>query len=201
MKKLFALILAGALAAGTLTACGSTAVVAVPQPEESAPPAGESTQVSTPENSGAAVKTGYYLGTDISGSKSAAAEEEGVAQANLELVAVTVTDEGVIDDCVIDAIQSKINFDTTGAITTDLTAPVLSKNELGSNYGMVKASSIGKEWNEQVAAFCAYVTGKTLDQVAGIAVTEKGAAADADLAASVSIAIGEVQALIAKAAA
>lgn len=127
MKKLFALILAGALAAGTLTACGSTAVVAVPQPEESAPPAGEPTQVSTPENSGAAVKTGYYLGTDISGSKSAAAEEEGVAQANLELVAVTVTDEGVIDDCVIDAIQSKINFDATGAITTDLTAPALSK--------------------------------------------------------------------------
>ena len=39
MKKLFALILAGALAAGTLTACGSTAVVAVPQPEESARPA------------------------------------------------------------------------------------------------------------------------------------------------------------------
>ena len=66
MKKLFALILAGALAAGTLTACGSTAVVAVPQPEESAPPAGEPTQVSTPENSGAAVKTGYYLGTSPS---------------------------------------------------------------------------------------------------------------------------------------
>ena len=189
MKKLFALILAGALAAGTLTACGSTAVVAVPQPEESAPPAGESTQVSTPENSGAAVKTGYYLGTDISGSKSAAAEGEGVAQANLELVAVTVTDEGVIDDCVIDAIQSKINFDATGAITTDLTAPVLSKNELGSNYGMVKASSIGKEWNEQVQALADYVEGKTLEEIRGIAVTEEGKAGEADLAASVTISI------------
>lgn len=38
MKKLFALILAGALAASSLTACGSTAVVAVPQPEATTPP-------------------------------------------------------------------------------------------------------------------------------------------------------------------
>ena len=196
MKKLFALILAGALAASSLTACGSTAVVAVPQPEATTPPAAEPAQESTPESSGAAVKTGFYLGTDISGSKSAAAEEEGVAQANLELVAVTLTDEGVID-----AIQSKINFDATGAITTDLTAPVLSKNELGDGYGMKKASSIGKEWNEQAAAFSAYVVGKTPEEVSGIAVNEKGGAADSDLAASVTISIGQFQALIAKAGA
>lgn len=150
MKKLFALILAGALAVGTLTACGSTAVVAVPQPEESAPPASEPTQVSTPENSGAAVKTGFYLSTDISGSKSAASDAEGFGQANLELVAVTITDEGVID-----SIQSKITFDAAGKVTSDLTAPVLSKGELGSDYGMVKASSIGKEWNEQAQALVA----------------------------------------------
>ena len=196
MKKLFALILAGALAASSLTACGSTAVVAVPQPEATTPPAAEPAQESTPESSGAAVKTGFYLGTDISGSKSAAAEEEGVAQANLELVAVTLTDEGVID-----AIQSKINFDATGAITTDLTAPVLSKNELGDGYGMKKASSIGKEWSEQAAAFSAYVVGKTPEEVSGIAVNEKGGAADADLAASVTISIGQFQALVAKAGA
>lgn len=196
MKKLFALILAGALAVGTLTACGSTAVVAVPQPEESAPPASEPTQVSTPENSGAAVKTGFYLSTDISGSKSAASDAEGVGQANLELVAVTITDEGVID-----SIQSKITFDAVGKVTSDLTAPVLSKGELGSDYGMVKASSIGKEWYEQAAAFSAYVVGKTPEQVAGIAANEKGGAADADLAASVTLSIGEFQALVAKAGA
>lgn len=196
MKKLFALILAGALAVGTLTACGSTAVVAVPQPEESAPPASEPTQVSTPENSGAAVKTGFYLSTDISGSKSAASDAEGVGQANLELVAVTITDEGVID-----SIQSKIIFDAVGKVTSDLTAPVLSKGELGSDYGMVKASSIGKEWYEQAAAFSAYVVGKTPEQVAGIAANEKGGAADADLAASVTLSIGEFQALVAKAGA
>ena len=65
---------------------------------------------------------------------------------------------------------------------------------------MKKKSEIGKEWNEQAAAFCAYVTGKTVDEVAGIAVTEDGDAADADLAASVTIGIGEFQTLIEKAA-
>ena len=54
------------------------------------------------------------------------------------------------------------------------------------------------EWNEQAASFAAYVTGKTAAEVAGIAVTE-GKPSDADLASSVTIAIGDFQGLIAKA--
>lgn len=189
MKKLFALILAGTLAAGTLSACGSTAVVAVPQPETPAAPAAEPSRDATPESSGEAVKTGLYLGTDLSSSKDASAEGDGLAQANLTLVAVTVSDEGVIDECVIDSVQSKISFDAAGKVTSDLTAPVLSKNELGSDYGMAKASAIGKEWNEQVQALADYVEGKTLEEIRGIAVTEEGKAGEADLAASVTISI------------
>ena len=139
MKKLFAMILAGTLAAGTLSACGSTAVVAVPQPETSAPPASEPTTPApqTGESAGeGAVKTGLYLGTDLSSSKPAADGEDGLAQANINLVAVTISEDGVIDECVIDAVQSKVNFDAAGAITTDLSAPVSSKNELGDAYGM-----------------------------------------------------------------
>lgn len=55
------------------------------------------------------------------------------------------------------------------------------------------------EWNQQAASFASYVTGKTADEVAGIAVNEKTAPAEADLATSVTIAIGGFQALIAKA--
>ena len=65
---------------------------------------------------------------------------------------------------------------------------------------MKKASSIGKEWNEQAAAFSAYVTGKTADEVSSIAVSESPSAGDADLTASVTIGIGDFQSLIAKAA-
>ena len=56
----------------------------------------------------------------------------------------------------------------------------------------------GKEWNEQAAAFAAYVTGKTLDQVASIAVDEATKPADVDLASSVTISIGGFQALLEK---
>ena len=63
---------------------------------------------------------------------------------------------------------------------------------------MGAVSSIGKEWNEQAAAFAAYVTGKTLDEVAGIAVDEATKPAEADLASSVTISIGGFQALLEK---
>lgn len=190
MKKLLALILTGALTMGALSACGSTAVVAVPPPQESAPAA---TQPASPEptqgTSGEPVKTGFYLGASVSSSKSAADGEDGVGQADIDLVAVTVGDDGVIDSCVIDSIQSKVTFDAAGKVTADLTASVPSKNELGSDYGMGKYSGIGKEWNEQAQALADYVEGKTVEEIRGIAVTEEGKAADADLAASVTVSI------------
>ena len=63
---------------------------------------------------------------------------------------------------VIDAVQANVNFNAAGTITTDLAAAQPSKNELGADYGMGKVSSIGKEWDEQAAAFASYVTGKTV---------------------------------------
>ena len=108
---------------------------------------------------------------------------------------------GVITSCYIDSVQAKVNFDTTGTITTDLSAPILTKNEMGEGYGLKAYAGSKYEWNEQAAAFAAYVTGKTAEEVAGIAVNEKTAPADADLAATVTISIAGFQALIAKAAA
>ena len=133
----------------------------------------------------------------LDGSKSATAEKEGVAQLDCTAMALNVKD-GVITACAIDAVQAKVSFDTTGKITTDLTAQVKTKNQLGADYGMVAWGNAKFEWNEQAASFAKYVTGKTAAQVAGIAVTE-GKPADADLAASVTIKIGDFQALVAKA--
>lgn len=125
-------------------------------------------------------------------------EEGGKAQLNLDAAVVTLND-GVITSCVIDALQAAVSFDDTGAVTTDLTAAPQTKNELGENYNMKKYGGATFEWNEQAANFSAYVTGKTAADVAGIAVAESGKPADADLSASVTIAIGGFQALIAKA--
>lgn len=131
-------------------------------------------------------------------STNADAENAGNAQLDVDVTALTVKD-GVITSCVIDSVQAKVAFDAAGAVTSDVTAPVQTKNELGANYGMVAWAGAIAEWNEQAASFAAYVTGKTADEVAGIAVTETTKPADADLASSVTIAIGGFQALIAKA--
>ena len=56
------------------------------------------------------------------------------------------------------------------------------------------------EWDAQTDAFATYIVGKTLEEVQGIAVTERTAPAEGtDLAAACTIAIGGFQALIAKA--
>ncbi len=134
----------------------------------------------------------------IDGSASAAEEKAGNAQLDATVTALTLNGE-TITSCVIDAVQAKVAFDTTGNITADLTAPVLTKNQLGEGYGMKAWGGAIAEWNEQAASFAAYVTGKTAAEVSGIAVDEGTKPTEADLTASVTIAIGGFQALIAKA--
>ena len=56
------------------------------------------------------------------------------------------------------------------------------------------------EWNEQAASFAAYITGKTVDEVANIAVDETTKTTDTDLLSSVTIKIGGFKKLIEKAA-
>ena len=137
--------------------------------------------------------------SSVDGSTPADAENAGLAQLYTNAAAVTVKD-GVITSCYIDSLQAKIAFDTTGTVTTDLSAPVKTKNELGADYGMVAWAGAIAEWNEQAASFAQYITGKTAADVAGIAITDTTKPADgSDLASSVTIAIGGFQALIAKA--
>lgn len=125
--------------------------------------------------------------------------ETGKAELSTDFTALTMKD-GVITSCAIDALQAKVAFDGNGAVTTDLTAPVKTKNELGSDYNMVNYGGAKFEWFEQAANFAAYVTGKTPAEVAGIAVTEGKPSEGTDLIASVTIGITGFQALIAKAA-
>ena len=132
-------------------------------------------------------------------SKAATAEASGCAQVDANLAIMTVKD-GVITSAIIDSVQSKMNFDVTGAIEGEASSEVASKNQLGENYGLAQFSPIGKEWNEQVAAFCEYITGKTFAEASGIALSETTAPAEADLTSSVTIAVGDFMALIEKCA-
>ena len=135
--------------------------------------------------------------TEPSDNANATADKAGTASAYATVAAVT-THYDEITSCVIDAVQANVNFDTTGKVTTDITAPVLTKNELGEGYGMVAWGGAIAEWNEQAASFAAYATGKTISEVTGMAVDEAGKTTDVDLLASVTIKIGGFKALFEK---
>ncbi len=157
-----------------------------------------------------AVNNAKHLGADAGDSLHFActpgikSSTDGLAQLDADVTALSMKD-GVITSCVIDSIYAQVYFTDTGAINTektDISKPSESKNELGDRYNMVnhsKPQAIA-EWDVQAARFAAYVTGKTLAQVEGIAVDATTKPTGSDLSTSVTISIGGFQALIRKAA-
>ena len=189
MKK-FSLILVAMLIVSLLAGCAGTPVVYY---SDCTCPTGahnENTNPSKPNNVGeGAVKTGLYIGTGLRESKNASAEENGEVKYDVTVVAVTVDDKGVIQSCIIDSVGTSVKFDATGVITSDVTAAVQTKNELGEKYGM-KRNGSKYEWNEQAAALANYAVGKTVDELKNGAINESGMAADADLASTATIYLG-----------
>lgn len=192
MRKKISFCLILALAFSLLAGCAGTPVVyysncTCPAGSHTGSTATVTSPVAVPEGS---VKTGLAIVTNLSGSTSATTEQAGSAEYDVTLVAVTVTEDGIIDRCVIDSVGTAVSFDASGVITSDLTAPVATKNELGDAYGM-KASGVATyEWYEQAAALAAYAQGKTLEQLRAGAVNEAGKAADVDLATTATIYLG-----------
>ena len=177
MKKILVLLMCLILAMGVFTACGKKDV-----------------------NTGAKakVKTGLAVITSAGSSKDAG-DADGLAQADSTAAAVVVDENGVIIDCVIDVVQTKIKFSKTGEITTDSAAEFISKHELGDDYLMKGASPIGKEWYEQASALSEYIIGKTLDEVKGIAIDEGGTPTSEDLTSSVTMKVGSMLEAVEKA--
>ncbi len=132
--------------------------------------------------------------SNMSSSKDASDSAEGQAQVYAHMGAFTLAGD-VITSCTIDAVQATTKFDATGAITTDLTVPFQTKNEIKEGYGMKAISPIGKEWYEQAAGFCAFITGKTLDEAIAIAVNPS----ETDVVASCTIGTEDFLKLIVKA--
>ena len=169
MKKSIALILTIAMAVSLLAGCTGTTVVigecTCPVDAHTEAPAATEAATESVEVSADLVKTGLAVSTNISESASATADADGVAKYDVTLAAVTVDDNGVIRSCVIDSIPASVNFDTTGTITSDVTADVPTKNELGENYGMVAWGGAVAEWDAQVKAVADYAVGKTIDEL------------------------------------
>lgn len=186
--KLNKMILTGLAVGMTLTmftGCGSSKVATTQTKTETTTETEE--KVVTPKGR---LRTGVSMNPSISGSSNASEDKDGVAQMDMTFVSVTIDDEEVIQSCAIDGLQVNVSFNTMGELTTDLSTVFQSKNALGKDYGMHQASSIGKEWNEQAKAMAEYAVGKTVEEIKGMAVTENGAPAEADLSSSVTIYVG-----------
>ena len=150
--------------------------------------------------SGKGDKIGVGIETHMRNSKDAADGEDGFCQAYTYYAAVTANADGAITGCILDSTQTNVTFDEKGTITVDdIYANTATKKELKDSYGMKAASAIGKEWYEQAAAFEAYVDGRTLEEVKGIAVDENMRPTEEDLKSSVTIAVGDFQRVIEKA--
>lgn len=143
-------------------------------------------------------KLGIAISTSLSNSKEASLEGDGLAEVSSTIAVTTVDANGKVTSAIIDAVQADVTFDTTGKITSDLTAEILTKNEKKEDYGMKPYSSIQKEWFEQASAFAKYCVGKTADEITGITVNEETGFVD-DLAAGCTMHPGNFQYVVAKA--
>lgn len=227
-RRIVGFLLSGVTAAALLTGCSTT-----PEPKDETTNQSDEAEVSeddeTAENETAEdgaeteeeteepaatgsvvlpaegkLKTGQGVITGIASSKAATAEAAGVAQVDSAVATVTYDSQGIIVKCVMDAAQTKVEFNAEGEITTDLAAEVKTKVENGDAYGMKQASAIGKEWYEQIQAFADWTVGKTLDEVKGLKVKKVDDAHEAvpdvpELTSNVSISVGDYISAVEKA--
>ena len=147
-------------------------------------------------------KLGVAANSTADESTEATDDEAGSCNMYTEFGAAVVGEDGKILACLNDAIQPKIAY-TKDGVVGDVTFNG-TKRELGENYNMVKYGAAIAEWDAQSAAFSAYCTGKTADEVLAIETTvnEEGhaVAVDENLFASCTMSIEGMGAVIAKAA-
>ncbi|MBQ3559121.1 MAG: hypothetical protein IJA07_06400 [Agathobacter sp.] len=125
-------------------------------------------------------KLSVGLVAEVSSPASATAEKEGAATAYANFVAVTTDKDGKITTCILDSVQAKFAWDTTGKITSDKTVDTTTKYDLKEGYNMKNASAGkgviegGAEWYEQADHFMNLAKGKTLAEINAIAIDDGG---------------------------
>ena len=175
MKKILSLLLIFVLSMSLAVGCTPAAPAEEPAVEE---PAVEEPAVEEPAVEEPAVEAGKIaklgLGQVISIAKSSdkTAEKTAQAQADVTIAAVGFDADGKVASVTIDVAQTKVAFDENMMVTSDKTMEVKSKKDLGPDYGMAKASAIGKEWFEQMEAFENWMIGKTISEITGLTVKQ-----------------------------
>ncbi len=213
MKKKLSALLAAAMISGmvfgtSVMAVSNTSNTEPAAPSEAAPAASQGMETSSntavekaaPEK-GSIVKVGLGNSTSIAASKDFDPEKGATAQADAIFAAVGLDKDGKIAAIQIDNAQTRVMYNPDGTLKTDLNQEPKTKRDLGPDYGMIKASKIGKEWYQQMDAFEAWMIGKTIDEVMAIPVMQKdenhpAVPTEADLVSSVTISIESYQAAV-----
>lgn len=98
-----------------------------------------------------------------------------LAQVDTVMAATAFDKDGKVVGTIIDNAQTKVNFDNTGKVTSDKKAAYQTKAEIKEGYGMIKASTIGKEWYQQADALGKWMVGKSVAEIKAMKVVAKDA--------------------------
>ncbi len=115
------------------------------------------------------LKLGIGVVSSVADIKSADADTNGSAESDSTVAAVLVDESGKIVKCAIDSVSATLSFTSEGKYVPS--KEILTKYELGNDYGMVAYGGAKKEWFEQVDAFTSLVEGKTLQDVKALVAT------------------------------
>ncbi|MFT9493794.1 hypothetical protein [Anaerosolibacter sp.] len=194
MKKALSIFLVLMLTLSLVVGCSAPAptTTETPAPAPAAPeaPAASDTGI---------VKMGIGHSTSIAKSKDLGTDKDGkevlpLGQVDTVIVAAAFDKDGKVVSVTIDNAQTKVNFDNKLQLTSDPKGEYKTKVELAGEYGMIKASSIGKEWYEQAAELEKWMIGKTLDEIKAMKTKQRDEAHPAvpdvpELASTVTITI------------
>lgn len=179
MKKNLTILLATVVAAGLLAGCAKKVEDTKPTtPATTAPattaPATTAPAASTPAQSTSTGIAKLGMGHITSIAKSTDVKDgKATAQVDTVIAAVGFDKDGKVVKVTIDNAQTKVDLDGNLKVTSDLKAEQKTKIELGDAYGMVKASTIKKEWYQQIAELEKWMIGKTVDQIKAMKTVKK----------------------------
>ncbi len=115
------------------------------------------------------LQLGFIFATEP---KDATADAAGANNVDATISAAAVDAEGKVVAMATDAVQAKFAFDAAGVTTTEAGA-IKTKDQLGTDYGMVAYGGATKEWNEQADVFDAACIGLTATEISAL-VAEDG---------------------------
>lgn len=131
-------------------------------------------------------------------------EADGSVELETTYVAAAVSANGKVSAMATDCYAATFTFTTEGVSTTDTTADVKTKREIGDNYGMVaygadlNGDGVVLEWYAQADAFDSACVGLTSSEIAALAVNGYGV--ESVQTAGCTIAIADFVAAAVKAA-